>query len=190
MRQIRPTDLPPSSAVSQEENIAAEVTVAPTECVSSVPRYIRSKALDDDFSRLAELSPKRVLEQVRKESVLNPSRTREEVLVSLCRHWRDLGKSDDAWALASVLTSRIKGRVARTLQVWKLDFPPALRDEIFEEIATDFYESLFDQSQSSTFWEARFWLAFDRNLLDIVRRRRKEHDHIPAYNQQFDDEQV
>jgi DNA-directed RNA polymerase specialized sigma24 family protein len=144
-----------------------------------------------DYETLRAMPFKRSLEQIKHEAIQSPGRTREELLVTFCRWLSDTGKTDEAWDVAAVLTTRVKGRIARTLSIWRLSFPPALAEELIEEIIVDFYNSIFDKSASGQFWEVRFWVAFDRNLLDIVRRRRKQLDHVPAFNQEdngFDDE--
>ena len=156
--------------------------IAQTNSSPSTPRaYTPERDAVRQLSGFNGASPDEVAELLFGRTAKQAtSRVCEEVLVTLLRRSAAAGEDDLAWRIAGEITNRIKGRIARTLTLWRLDQPESTAEEVVGDIITATYEALFDFSARETFWEIRFWVAFDRRLLKIARAKRTQLDNCQA----------
>jgi RNA polymerase sigma factor (sigma-70 family) len=127
--------------------------------------------VERELQRLRHATPKALLAAALKSE--GEDRLQEETLVAIARHLVRQGQSEAAWKVASELASRVKKRLARVLRIWGMDRPEAQPSDIIDDALAALYESVLDASPRVLFWEVRFWVAFDRHLLNIVRRQRR-----------------
>ena len=139
-------------------------------------RYVREVVVERQIAGLIALPVATVLEAARAGEGEPESRVREEALVAICRHLSANGDNDGAWKIALVIAGRVKYKIAQSLRFWRLDRPESVAQDAVEEIMSGMYSAIFDTSPKSAFWEIRFWVAFDRRVLDTIRTMRIERD--------------
>ncbi len=145
-----------------------------TESGAIKPRgYTLEPEAASQLSTFEDASPADVAEMLfGRAAAQSNTRICEEVLVTLLRRNAAAGDEKLAWRIAAEITQRVKGRIARTLTLWRLDQPESTAEDVIDEILTATYEALFDLSERERFWEIRFWVAFDRRLIKIARAKR------------------
>jgi DNA-directed RNA polymerase specialized sigma24 family protein len=149
---------------------------------------VREAAVEARIARLAALPTAKLLAAVRADEDDVAARVPEEALVALCRRRMKDGDSGTAWKIALVLAERVRFKVANSLRLWRLDSPESRAREVADDVIGAMYEAVFDTSAKSAFWEIRFWVAFDRRLLDAIRRKRVEIDRTVALTIAGDEE--
>ncbi len=139
-------------------------------------RYTRDPVVVQEMARLSAMSPQAMVKAACADASEGQARIREETMVFLCRKLHGDGEGTHAWTIAMELARRCRRKVTHSLALWRLDGPEANPSDIMDEVLTSLYQSLFDMSAKAAFWEIRFWICFDRMLLNSIRKRRRELD--------------
>ena len=137
--------------------------------------YHRERHAEEEIHRLCELG-----QRARKELLLarhpagSPNRLREETLVYALRECAARGDDETAWQLATLLTERVSGHIARQLAKWRL--PQEDADDVTRDLFALLFDVLFSREAVGEFWEVRFWVCLDRRLWNLVERRQASLD--------------
>ena len=138
--------------------------------------YSRENAVLADIAEIERLPEDLFWRRVGIRDYQQPGCPRLETLVYLARSRQRSGRRDDAWRIVEVLTRRVTPTIqSRLARVYGISRDQA--DDLYEDVVGDLYEEWLSDAPAQEFWEVRFGVCLDRQVIDAIKRHRRIRDN-------------
>lgn len=136
--------------------------------------YDREPAVEEEIRLLASLPETEFWRRMTLQDYREPNCPRLESMVYFIRLFESRRQSETAWKIVEFLTTRIGRTILKKLNA-SVRCSEDQREELQDALITKLYTEWMSLDAGHEFWEVRFWVCLDRNLMDVIKKFR-HHD--------------